>query len=226
MTGDGGVIERGQPFAMGRTSVGAQAIARAVFALVAMAAATCGRVEAQTTPGAAAEALPDLQTRLQAARETARTYSDGLKGKLSEAIKTGGIKGAVGQCTTIAPELNASISEQSPFEIGRTALKLRNPDNAPDPWERANLELFVRQLSAGGDHKTMEAYDVTVTKEGQKLFRYMRPILTGEMCLGCHGPAVPQDIKQEIARSYPDDKATGYTLGELRGAFTLVQEVE
>ena len=105
-------------------------------------------------------------------------------------------------------------------------MRLRNPDNTPDPWEKANLELFATQLAGGGDHKTIEAYDVTVTKEGQKLFRYMRPILTGDMCLGCHGPAVPQDIKQEIARSYPDDKATGFNLGELRGAFTLVQEVE
>jgi hypothetical protein len=224
MTGDDGVIERRQPFAMGRTPVGARALYGALWATLAVLA--CGPAGAQSTVGSAAAALPDLQTRLQAARDSARTYSDQLKGQLSEAIKSGGIKGAVGQCTTIAPDLNSTVSEQSLFEIGRTALKLRNPDNAPDPWERANLELFVKQLAAGGDHKAMEAYDVTTTKEGQKLFRYMRPILTGEMCLGCHGPAVAQDIKQEIARSYPDDKATGYTLGELRGAFTLVQEVE
>ena len=224
MTGDGGVIERRQPFAMGRTTVGTRALCGALLAL--LAALASGPAGAQSTAGSAAATLPDLQTRLQAARDTARTYSDQLKAQLGDAIKTGGLKGAVGQCTTIAPDLNSTVSEQSPFEIGRTALKLRNPDNTPDPWERANLELFIKQLAAGGDHKTMEAFDVTVTKEGQKLFRYMRPILTGEMCLGCHGPAVPQDIKQEIARSYPDDKATGFNLGELRGAFTLVQEVE
>lgn len=183
-------------------------------------------VRAQSTPGARAKELADLQTRLQKARETTRTYSDSLKAKLAEAIRTSGLKGAVGACTELAPELNATVSEQSPFEIGRTSTKLRNPDNAPDPWELKTLELFVAQLAAGGDHKSMESYDVTTTKEGQKLFRYMRPIMTGEMCLGCHGPAVSQEIKQEIARTYSDDKATGYNLGELRGAFTLVQEVD
>lgn len=209
---------------MGRQAVSTRAVAGILSALVM--AGTFGVAKAQSTAGAAAATLPDLLTRLQSARQTTRTYSDQLKGQLNEAIKIGGLKGAVGQCTTIAPDLNQTISEQSPFEIGRTALRIRNPDNAPDPWEKGNLELFEKQLAAGGDHKSMEAYDVTVTKEGQKLFRYMRPILTGEMCLGCHGPAVQQDIKQEIARTYSDDKAMGYNLGELRGAFTLVQEVE
>ena len=209
---------------MARKTVRARVAAGILSGL--LAASVVGVAAAQSTAGSAASTLPDLQARVTSARETARSYSEQLKGRLNEAIKSSGVKGAVGQCTTIAPDLNQTISEQSPFEIGRTALRLRNPDNAPDPWEKANLELFISQLAAGGDHKTIEAYDVTVTKEGQKLFRYMRPILTGEVCLGCHGPAVPQDVKQEIARSYPDDKAMGYTLGELRGAFTLVQEVE
>ncbi len=180
----------------------------------------------QSTAGREALALPDLQARLQASRDAVRNYSEMLKATINEAIKTGGLKGAVGSCKSLAPELNSTVSDQFNLEITRTALRLRNPDNMPDAWEMANLDLFVKQLNAGGDHKTMEAFDVLTTKEGQRLFRYMKPILTGEVCLGCHGPAMAQDIKLEIARNYPEDKATGFNLGELRGAFTVVQEVE
>ncbi len=59
--------------------------------------------------------------------------------------------------------------------------------------------------------------------EGDRLFRYMRAIPVGEMCLTCHGTDVRTDVKAEIARLYPEDKALGFKLGELRGAFSLVQ---
>jgi Protein of unknown function (DUF3365) len=196
-------------------------ITTGLVGLVALA-----RPHAQIAGGVEAQALPDLANRLEQARDTIRLYSEQLKAGLTEAVKASGFKGAVGACTSLAPDLNASISGQSPFEIGRTAMRVRNPDNTADPWEIANLEAFTRQLAAGGDHKKMEAYDVTVTKEGQRLFRYMRPIVMHEMCTGCHGINVSQDIKSEIARTYPDDKATGYAIGELRGAFTLVQDAD
>jgi hypothetical protein len=199
---------------------GALAVALSISAVLADGAVP------QTTAGGEALALPDLEVRLQAARDAVRQHSDLLKSRLAETIKTAGLKGAVGSCKPLAPELNAAVGDAAGIEITRTALRLRNPDNAPDTWEMANLELFVKQLTAGADHKTIEAYDVLTTKEGQKLFRYMKPIMTGEMCLGCHGPAMSQDIKQEIARNYPEDKATGFNLGELRGAFSVVQEVE
>jgi hypothetical protein len=58
------------------------------------------------------------------------------------------------------------------------------------------------------------------------LFRYMRPIIMRETCLACHGPSVAQDVKAEIAKYYTDDKAVGFNLGELRGAFSLVQQLD
>jgi Protein of unknown function (DUF3365) len=205
-----------------RSAKTARVLVGAGLVLCALAVPTMS----QSTGGSEALALPDLQTRLQASRDAVRNYSDLLKSRLSEAIKTGGVKGAVGSCKPLAPELTTTVGDQSNLEIARTALRLRNPDNAPDAWELVNLELFLKQLAAGGDHKTLEMFDVVTTKEGQRLFRYMKPIMTGELCLGCHGPAMPQDIKLEIARNYPEDKATGFSLGEMRGAFSIVQEVE
>jgi hypothetical protein len=33
-------------------------------------------------------------------------------------------------------------------------------------------------------------------------------------------------VKAEIAKYYTDDKAIGFNLGELRGAFSLVQQLD
>ena len=112
-------------------------------------------------------------------------------------------------------------TEESTFEIARTSVKVRNPDNAPDAWEASGLELFQKQLTGGADPKTLEMFEVTQTKEGQSIFRYMRPIMMHEQCLACHGPAVAPDVKGEIAQYYPDDKAVGFNLNDMRGAFTL-----
>jgi hypothetical protein len=170
--------------------------------------------------------LPDIEERLTRARDATRKYAEKLKVELHTALKNGGPKAAIGACTSIAPDLDAVVSEEMTIEISRTALKFRNADNAPDPWEQAGLEGFVKQMAEGADPRKLEVHDVTVTTEGQKLFRYMRPIIMGENCMACHGPNLPGDIKSEIARTYPDDKAYGFNVGELRGAFTLIQQVD
>ena len=168
----------------------------------------------------------DLLARAAKARELAHSYSEKLRVGILNALKDGGPVGAIGACNTLAPELNTSITESSTFEISRTAMRVRNPDNAPDAWEQAVLEQFQTAISAGGDPKSIETYDVVTTQEGQRLFRYMRPITMREPCLACHGPSIAQDVKAEIAKYYSDDKATGFNLGELRGAFSLVQQLD
>jgi Protein of unknown function (DUF3365) len=179
---------------------------------------------AQQTPAPAAS--DDVRARAGKARELTHAYSEKLRAGILKALKDGGPVGAIGACNTLAPELNTSITESSTFEISRTSMRVRNPDNAPDAWEQAILELFQKSYAAGGDTKALESYDVVTTQEGQRLFRYMRPITMREPCLVCHGPSVAQDVKAEIAKYYTDDKAVGFNLGELRGAFSLVQQLD
>jgi hypothetical protein len=183
-----------------------------------------------TTANARAQQLqaadPDMVVRMAKARELAHTYAEKLRVGIAKALKEGGPIGSIGACNTLAPELNTSVTEDSTFEIGRTALRVRNPENAPDAWELAGLEQFQKQMAAGTDVKTIELFDVVMTKEGQRLFRYMRPITMRDTCMGCHGPNVAQDVKAEIAKYYTDDKAVGFNLGELRGAFSLVQQLD
>ena len=42
-------------------------------------------------------------------------------------------------------------------------------------------------------------------------------------CLACHGTAdnIPEAVKRKLAADYPNDRATGYAPGQIRGAVTV-----
>lgn len=176
-------------------------------------------VQATTTP-------VDINERAQKARELVQAFRDKFKVALLASLKTDGVAGSVAPYQTFAAEILTTLSEESQFEMGRTSTRLRNPDNAPDPWEQAGLEKFAAEIKAGADPFKLEIFEITKSREGQNLFRYMRPIVMRDSCLGCHGTEVKQDVKSEIAKLYSDDKALGYALNEMRGAFTLVQQLD
>jgi hypothetical protein len=192
-----------------------------VVALVAAAA-----IYPDARPAHGQDAKTDLAARAELARAVTITYAERLKHSIVKAIKAEGPLGAIAACNTIAPELSEKLADEAKFEIFRTSSKVRNPDNAADAWEQVVLDKFAAEVARGVDPGKLEHYEQTVTKEGQKFFRYMRPIVTGEVCLSCHGPDVKGDVKAEIAKFYPDDKALGYRIGEMRGAFSLFQQVE
>ena len=67
------------------------------------------------------------------------------------------------------------------------------------------------------------AYFETVENNGKKSFRFMKAIPTGEVCLKCHGGNIAPPIRAKLKELYPNDMATGYKLGDVRGAFTITQ---
>ena len=91
-----------------------------------------------------------------------------------------------------------------------------------EAWERAALEDFDRRAAAKESPATLERAEV-VLHNGQPVQRYMRALPTLELCTQCHGtpdklsPAVVARLKA----LYPGDRATGYRVGEIRGAMTL-----
>lgn len=155
------------------------------------------------------------------ARAAVNELGQGLKSQLIAAIKSGGPKSAIGVCRTIAPELAQRASEDHGLKVGRTALRVRNPANAPDDWERMVLEEFAAKIRAGADPRRLEHAETVTDASGARTFRYMKAIpMAAKPCLTCHGVPEPS-LKAEIDRLYPKDQATGFKPGELRGAFTV-----
>lgn len=157
----------------------------------------------------------DLASLEREAASLVPAFQQQLMQTVKQAVAEGGPVHAVHACQLLAPTIAVEHS-QHPWKVGRTALRLRNPDNQPDAWERQVLQEFAQRQGAGEDLMQMNASAVV---DGE--FRYMQAIATGEPCLACHGQAIKAEVAAKIEQSYPDDQAIGFTLGELRGAFTL-----
>lgn len=156
----------------------------------------------------------------EAARTAAQTLGQTLKGELVAAMRAGGPSAAIHVCNERAPEIAQSISSAQELEVGRTSLRVRNPDNTPDAWERSQLDAFLGLIAEGADPATLEAVDLVETNGGT-MVRWMKPIMMEDVCAACHGSEVDPDLLAEIQTLYPEDQATGFVPGELRGAFTV-----
>jgi hypothetical protein len=155
------------------------------------------------------------------ARSLAKTFSSRLQGELQAALGTGPAEDAVANCRMVAPAIANDLIEQRGWSVGRTALRVRNPRNAPTLAERAVLVDFQRR-AAEGEHLSSLEHVSVVERDGLSYLHYMRAIPTRGVCLTCHGAAVSEPVLERIAQLYPADAATGFELGELRGAFTFV----
>ncbi len=85
------------------------------------------------------------------ARAAVKELGEVLKSQLMAAIKARGPIAALGVCKTVAPALAEKTGAARGLKIGRTALRVRNPANAPDAWERGVLEDFAAKIKAGAD---------------------------------------------------------------------------
>lgn len=140
--------------------------------------------------------------------------------KVSGAIAEGGAAHAVAFCNAEAMQLTDSMSRMNGVRIQRITNKARNRANSlSGPDEEALFQQIQDSLKAGSmkPHYLLNADSEAIT--------YYKPILLGmPTCLKCHG-APDKDIEAAtfaiIKEKYPDDAATGYSLGELRGLWKI-----
>jgi len=141
-----------------------------------------------------------------------------LKPQLQQAIAEGGPGQATAVCAKIAPALMDELSASSGWSVRRVSLQPRNTERAvPDSWEREVLEQFSADQAAGAPPQTLN-YGRKVDDQ----YRYMQAQGVEPVCLMCHGTELAEPVKQALAEYYPQDSATGYSLGEVRGAISLI----
>jgi hypothetical protein len=165
-----------------------------------------------------AQANPTVDDQLREYRQAAKQFGMTLKGELQAAMKSGGPMAAVEICHERAPAIAADLSEQSGLTLRRTSLKPRATE--PTSWETAVLLDFERQHEAGASPADLEWHKVVETDGGKEL-RYMKAIGTEGICLTCHGSNVDPALLAKIEKLYPEDRATGFEKGDIRGAFSV-----
>lgn len=139
-----------------------------------------------------------------------------LQTNLVAAMQEGGPSYAVEFCAGEALALTDSVAGQlgSGISLKRVSEHHRNPVNAPDAAEVRALRHFQDALAESG---SLPEDWVQQTASGE--LRYYRPLVIAEPCLACHGNADSLDpaVAEAISARYPDDRATGYEIGDLRG---------
>lgn len=156
------------------------------------------------------------------ARKASGALIQKLGGELQGAIKEKGPDGAISVCKERAPQVAAEMSKQFNFDVKRVSPKNRNPAGVPDAWEAEAQAGLEKRLAAGEDPKTLDTWQIVDTPSG-KMFRFAKALPTQPLCLTCHGdPAtLPEPVKARLAADYPQDKATGYAPGMVRGIITI-----
>jgi len=163
-----------------------------------------------------------IEERTAACRAVAAGFMSTLKAELMKAMRDGGPLNAIKVCKERAPEIAAQKSKVTGWRVARTSLKARNPANSPDPWERKVLESFEARRAKGERVNSLEHGEI-VTENGKRAFRYMKAIQTSGICLRCHGKNIDPALSSALREFYPQDKATGFKLGHIRGAFAITQ---
>ena len=153
-------------------------------------------------------------------RAAAQALGGRLMGELTAALAKSPAA-AIEVCSARAPQIAAEESATRGARIGRTALRFRNPANAPSEWQRRGLESFAAALQAGADPSTLEFTEVAAGGEGEER-RWMKPIMTAPLCLTCHGETLAPEVAAAVQARYPEDRAVGFAPGDLRGAFYVV----
>lgn len=172
------------------------------------------------TPEKMAPSESLTQKALTEARQTSKTLGMRLKKVLLQELKAGGFENAAGACAESAQAICKEVAAQTGHDVRRVSLGYRNPADIPDDYERAKLEEFDR---LNQQKKLATEYYEIVRQDGQAYLRYLKPLTTSGMCLKCHGDVddLSAEVKTILNEKYPEDKATGYHKGDVRGAISV-----
>lgn len=154
---------------------------------------------------------------LEQGEKIAKTSFEAISGALMQAMAKGGVSEAMTYCNISALPITDSLSENQKVEIQRLAVKYRNPMNKAIDIDFDVMQYFQNQLEAGNK-------PISVLMQDKDALVFFKPILLMPQCLGCHGnpeTEILPETKELLKTYYPDDLATGFKVGDLRGMWKI-----
>jgi hypothetical protein len=176
---------------------------------------------------ALAYAQDELAAREEAAQVIATNFMQQMSGALARELANGPEQAAA-VCRDLAPQIAGTLSRRNGWQITRVGTRVRNPLlGLPDAWEREVLNEFAAR-AANGEDLALMSFGEVVDNAGNPEYRYLKAIPLGPNCVLCHGTAdqIPDSVESSLAQFYPQDRAIGYTIGELRGAVSIRQPLD
>ncbi len=169
---------------------------------------------------------PASPEQIEASRAVAKSLATQLGGKLKQELETRGPESAIGVCKVIAPQIAADLSKQTGWQVGRVGTRARNAaTGTASGWNAQALGVFAERMQQGEKPDALEFAEIVTAPSGTRTLHYAKAIAMQPMCLTCHGATenLSAGIKARLQADYPLDRATGYSVGELRGAVVITR---
>lgn len=153
--------------------------------------------------------LPMMATagELEQGQAIAKEFKGELMQTLKAAIAEGGPVNGISICNSAAGPLADTVGQRHGVTLGRVGTRTRSPANEPQPWQ-------AEVLAAVEKDQQPQMLEV----DGRQL--YAEPLFIQEPCLACHGTP-KAEVQAALDQYYPNDHATGYALGDLRGVLWI-----
>jgi hypothetical protein len=152
--------------------------------------------------------------------EISKEAQEQLMKTLQTAITEHGVPGAVEFCNTKALPILKEVGDQYGVIIRRPSNNYRNPVDRPNKNEEPVLEAYEYNEKKG----IRSEPNIQKVTEGNLLLFTNAITIPGALCLNCHGEP-GKDINEEtlnkINQLYPEDKAQGHKIGDLRGMWSI-----
>jgi hypothetical protein len=143
-----------------------------------------------------------------------------LIGALQKAIGEKGVPAAIDFCQVEALPITKKVSDKYEVEIRRVSAKNRNPANEPNELEKTLLDAYQYNVENDVDSRS----NIQKVEDGQVLLYTKAITIPGGLCLNCHGEPgkeIDQATLEKINTLYPEDKATDFKVGDLRGMWSI-----
>lgn len=156
----------------------------------------------------------------------AQQYMKELKTVLVKNLKSGGPLQAVSVCSDTAQEMTKKYSDKNGIQIKRVSFKNRNLSNTPDNFEKKAIQYFEELNSNNSLTKEINLIEL-IDEDDDNIVKFAKPILVDAPCLNCHGSEgqIAKEVLEVISAKYPNDKATGYKIGDLRGIISVSKKL-
>ena len=192
---------------------------------VGVSVALTGIASAQnTSPPASLDNLT-----IESTRAMANELLSQLGQKLKSTMSSEGPEAAVSVCKEASPSIAKILSSKHGAQMTRVGTRVRNPAmGTPNQWQSDALTQFESRLAQGEVPASMEYWKVVNVNDGKRELHYAKAIMVQPMCLSCHGATseIPASLSEKIRIEYPQDQATGYSVGKLRGAVVVSKPLQ
>jgi len=162
---------------------------------------------------------PVKQQYLQRGKEITKATQTELLKNVSNAIQAAGPGFAIEFCNIRALALIDSLSKQNNCQIKRIAIKYRNPVDMPQ------TESEITQINQYyATHQRGDTLQPVVHFIDDRIEYYQPILMAKKACLNCHGipgTDISKKTLEKIKQCYPNDLATGFAIGDIRGAWKI-----